>query len=142
MLCLLGSANRTWSNMSIVSSRGQSPAVRPVFLHSPHRTEALIFLLMIALMIYFLLQRIYRQNTPDDAPVTEHRATAATLLKAFQGYAIIIEKIRAVESSVPRDLRRGNETFGPDSNFPRPPKRSAGGFRHRQTAARRKLTAK
>ncbi len=86
-------------------------AVRPVFLHSPHRIEALIFLLMIALMIYFLLQRIYRQNTPDDAPVTEHRATAATLLKAFQGYAIIIKKVRAVESSVPRDLRRDNETF-------------------------------
>ena len=67
-------------------------AVRPVFLHSPHRIEALVFLLMIALMIYFLLQRIYRQNTPEDAPITEHRTTAATLLKAFQGYAIIIQK--------------------------------------------------
>jgi hypothetical protein len=47
---------------------------------------------MIALMLYFLLQRIYRQNTPDDEPLTEHRTTAATLLKAFQGYAIIIQK--------------------------------------------------
>lgn len=67
-------------------------AVRPVYLHSPHRVEALVFLLMTALMLYFLLQRIYRQNTPDDEPLTEHRTTAATLLKAFQGYAIIIQK--------------------------------------------------
>lgn len=72
-------------------------AVRPVFLHSPQRIEALVFLLMIALMIYFLLQRIYRQNTPDDAPVAEHRTTAATLLKAFRGYAIVIEKNRLAE---------------------------------------------
>ena len=65
-------------------------AVRPVFLHTPQRVEALVFLLMIALTIYFLLQRTYRENTPEDAPQTEHRATAATLLKAFQNYALVI----------------------------------------------------
>ena len=67
-------------------------AVRPVFLHSPHRVEALVFLLMIALMIYFLLQRTYRQNTPEDAPPKEHRTTTATLLKEFQNYANVIER--------------------------------------------------
>jgi transposase len=66
-------------------------AVRPVFLHSPHRVEALVFLLMIALMIYFLLQRAYRENTPDDAPQKEQRTTAATILKAFQNYAIVMD---------------------------------------------------
>lgn len=66
-------------------------AVRPVFLHSPHRVEALVFLLMIALMIYFLLQRTYRQNTPEDAPQKEHRTTALTILKAFMNYAIVIQ---------------------------------------------------
>ena len=65
-------------------------AVRPVFLHTPERVEALVFLLMIALTIYFLLQRAYRENTPADAPQTEHRTTAATLLKAFQNYALVI----------------------------------------------------
>jgi len=30
-------------------------AVRPVFLHSPERVEALVFLLMISLMVYFLV---------------------------------------------------------------------------------------
>jgi transposase len=67
-------------------------AVRPVFLHSPHRVEALVFLLMIALMIYFLLQRTYRQNTPEDAPEKEHRMTTATMLKEFQNYSLVIER--------------------------------------------------
>lgn len=66
-------------------------AVRPIFLHSPRRVEALVFLLMIALMLYFLLQRLYRQNVADDAPTKEHRTTAATILKAFRNYSIIID---------------------------------------------------
>ena len=37
-------------------------AVHPVFLKSPRRVEALVFLLMLALTIYFLIQRLYRQN--------------------------------------------------------------------------------
>lgn len=67
-------------------------AVRPVFLHSPHRVEALVFLLMIALMIYFLVQRKYRENTPEDAPQKEHRITAATILKTFHNYALVIKR--------------------------------------------------
>ncbi len=46
---------------------------------------------MIALMIYFLLQRAYRENTPDDAPQKEQCTTAATILKAFQSYAIVMD---------------------------------------------------
>ena len=50
-------------------------AVRPVFLHSPKRVESLVFLMMIGLTTYFLLQRVYRQNTPLDAPMKERRTT-------------------------------------------------------------------
>lgn len=64
-------------------------AVRPVFLHTPQRVEALVFLLMIALMIYFLLQRTYRGHTPEDAPLTERRMTAAKILKSFSQYAVL-----------------------------------------------------
>ena len=66
-------------------------AVRPVFLHSPERVEALVFLLMISLMVYFLVQRTYRENTPQDAPEKERRTTTATILDAFRSYAILID---------------------------------------------------
>jgi len=48
-------------------------AVHPLFLHTPERIEALVFLLLLTLMLYFLLQRLYRQSVPDQAPVKEHR---------------------------------------------------------------------
>lgn len=65
-------------------------AVRPVYLHSPQRIEALVFLLMIALMVYFLLQRSYRASLPSDAPQNERRMTSATILKAFSNYTLLI----------------------------------------------------
>ena len=46
-------------------------AVRPLFLKSPQRVEALVYLLKIALTAYHLLQRLYRQAIPADAPITE-----------------------------------------------------------------------
>ena len=54
-----------------------------VFLKSPERVEALVFLMIIALTAYFLLQRIYRQSVPADASVRERRTTTQTLLGAF-----------------------------------------------------------
>ena len=65
-------------------------AVRPVFLQSPQRVEALMFVLMVALMLYFLVQRTYRQNTADDAPQKERRMTAATILKTFLNDTVLI----------------------------------------------------
>ena len=38
--------------------------VRPVFLHTPQRVEALVFLMIAVLMLYYLLQRLYRQTVP------------------------------------------------------------------------------
>ena len=69
-------------------------AVHPVFLHSPRRVEALVFLLMISLTLYFLIQRIYRQNVSDDAPLKEQRTTTQTILRAFNRYTLIIHRTR------------------------------------------------
>src|SRR5262249_39335706 len=65
-------------------------AVRPVFLKSPHRVEALVTLLQIALQVYQVLERRYRQTVPEDAPVSEQRMTAEALLRQFRVYGCIV----------------------------------------------------
>jgi transposase len=69
-------------------------AVHPVFLKSPRRVEALVFLLMVTLTLYFLIQRLYRQNVPKDAPLKEQRTTTQTILRAFNRYTLIIHRTR------------------------------------------------
>lgn len=69
-------------------------AVHPVFLHNPRRVEALVFLLMITLTLYFLLQRLYRQTVPADAPRKERRTTTETILRAFSRYTLLIHHQR------------------------------------------------
>jgi hypothetical protein len=59
-------------------------AVCPLFLKSPERVEALVYLLKIALTAYHLLQRLYRQAVPDDAAAAEKRLTTESLLRAFR----------------------------------------------------------
>ena len=59
-------------------------AVRPLFLKSLERIEALVYLLKIALTAYHLLQRLYRQAVPDEAPITEKRLTTESILRAFR----------------------------------------------------------
>jgi Domain of unknown function (DUF4277) len=66
-------------------------AVRPLFLKSPERVEALVYLLKIALTAYHLLQRLYRQAMPEDAPATEKRLTAESILRAFQVCPLVKE---------------------------------------------------
>ena len=65
-------------------------AVRPVFLKSPRRVEALVTLLQIALQAYQVLERRYRQTVPEEAPVSEQRMTAETLLRHFRVYGCIV----------------------------------------------------
>ena len=79
-------------------------AVHPVFLKSPRRVEALVFLLMIALTLYFLIQRIYRQNVPEDAPNKEARTTTQTILRAFNRYTLIIHHTRVGREVQPTRL--------------------------------------
>jgi transposase len=65
-------------------------AVRPVFLKSPQRVEALVCLLQLALQAYQVLERRYRQTLPEDASVGERRTTAETLLRQFRAYGLIV----------------------------------------------------
>lgn len=67
-------------------------AVRPVFLKSPQRVEALVCLLHIALQAHQLLERLYRQRVPDYEPVAEQRCTAETLLRAFQVCGVVVRR--------------------------------------------------
>ncbi len=67
-------------------------AVRPVWLKSPRRIESLMFLLTIALMLHYLIQRTYRASLSETAPVKERRITTKTLLSAFQNYTLLIDR--------------------------------------------------
>lgn len=69
-------------------------AVHPVFLHTPERVEALVFLLMITLQLYYLLQRLYRQSVPAKATAKERRTTTETMLRAFHSYIVLIHQSR------------------------------------------------
>ena len=55
-----------------------------------------MFLLMLTLTLtlYFLIQRLYQQNVPDDTPTKEQRTTTQTILRAFNSYALILHHTR------------------------------------------------
>ena len=65
-------------------------AVRPVFLKSLHRVEALVCLLHIALQVHQLVERLYRQGVPDDAHMSEKRRTADSILRDFSECAVLV----------------------------------------------------
>lgn len=64
-------------------------AVRPVFLKSPRRVEALVCLLQLALTAYQMLERFYRQSVPAEASGAEQRRTAEGLLREFRSYGLL-----------------------------------------------------
>jgi transposase len=64
-------------------------AVRPVFLKSPKRVEALVCLMQVALTAYQLLERFYRQSVPTEADPAELHRTTESLVRAFRGYGLI-----------------------------------------------------
>jgi len=86
-------------------------AVHPVFLKSPERVEALVFLMMITLTLYFLIQRIYRANVPKDATDKEHRTTTQTILAAFNTYMLIIHRTRLGRQVQPTRLTTRQRTI-------------------------------
>jgi transposase len=67
-------------------------AVRPVFLKSPRRVEALVSLLQLALQAYQVLERRYRQTVAADAPPSEQRRTAESLLRQFGVYGLVVTR--------------------------------------------------
>lgn len=83
------------SYAELVNHEFKTPlAVHPVFLKTARRVEALTFLMMIALTLYFLLQRMYRQNVPAKASQKEKRTTTETILRAFSRYTLLIHQTR------------------------------------------------
>ena len=67
-------------------------AVRPVFLKSDHRVEALVFLMMMSLTLYFVLQRTYRATCEEDAPAKERRTTTRTIFSEFSVFMLLITR--------------------------------------------------
>jgi transposase len=84
-------------------------AVSPVFLKSPRRVEALVCLLQIALQVYQMLERLYRQSVPADAPRSEKRLTAETILRTFEVQGLLVEHTavgRVVHATHPTHRQR------------------------------------
>ena len=95
-------------------------AVHPVFLHTPERVEALVFLMMITLTLYYLLERLYRQSVPAKATAKERRTTAQTILRAFTSYTLLIHQTRLGREVQPTRLTtRQREILG-RLGFPTP----------------------
>jgi transposase len=69
-------------------------AVRPVFLKSPRRVEALVCLMQIALTAYQMLERFYRRGVDSEAPQAERHRTTESLLRLFRGYGLIERRTR------------------------------------------------
>ena len=69
-------------------------AVRPIYLHTPERVEALTFLLIAVLMLYYLLQRLYRQSVPEESTMKEKRTTTRTILAAFATCSLLIRRTK------------------------------------------------
>lgn len=69
-------------------------SVRPVFLQNAHRVEALVFLMMMSLTLYFVLQRTYRATCEEDAPTRERRKTTRTILSEFAVFTLLVTRTR------------------------------------------------
>ncbi len=69
-------------------------AVRPVFLKSPRRVEALVGLMQLALTAYQMLERLYRQSLGEGAAYEEVHRTTESLLRAFANYSLIERRSR------------------------------------------------
>jgi transposase len=95
-------------------------AVRPLFLKSSERVEALVYLLKIALTAYHLLQRCYRQAVPDDAPVAEKRLTTESILRSFRNCPLIKEATPLGCVVHPVQLTRRQRQILDRLNFPTP----------------------
>jgi transposase len=69
-------------------------SVRPVFLQNAHRVEALVFLMMMSLTLYFVLQRTYRATCEEDAATRERRKTTRTILSEFAVFMLLVTRTR------------------------------------------------
>lgn len=95
-------------------------AVHPIFLKSPCRVEALVFLMMIALTAYYLLQRMYRQTVPAGASVKQRCTTTETILRAFSKYTLNLQRSRYGRIVYPTRLSARQREILVQLGFPTP----------------------
>jgi hypothetical protein len=95
-------------------------AVRPVFLKSPRRVEALVCLMQVALTAYQLLERFYRRRVPTDAPMAERRLSSKSLLREFRGYGLIARWTRLGRVVQATRLRARQQQILRQLQFPTP----------------------
>jgi transposase len=84
-------------------------AVRPVFLQNARRVEALVFLMMMSLTLYFVLQRVYRSTCEEDASAKERRTTTRTILSEFAVFVLLVTRLdsgRIVQPVQPTAVQR------------------------------------
>jgi transposase len=64
--------------------------VNPVYLKKPLRIEGLLFILWLALLVYLLIERRYRNHTKESK---QKRRTTRNILEAFEGYMWVLIKV-------------------------------------------------
>lgn len=64
--------------------------VNPVYLKKPIRIEGLLFILWLALLVYLLIERQYRNHTKVPK---QQRRTTRNIFEAFEGYAWVLIKV-------------------------------------------------
>lgn len=124
---LTESADRLFSQFKAQNEVELSPhqwktplAVHPLFLKNPQRLEALVHLLLIALMAYHLLQRLYRQHVEAEAPASEQRSTTETILRAFRTYTLRSERRPCGRVIYPNQLSEKQRHIIQRLGFPTP----------------------
>jgi hypothetical protein len=95
-------------------------AVRPVFLKSPRRVEALVCLMQVALTAYQLLERFYRRSVLEGARPAELRRTSEWLLRQFRSYALIERETRLGRVVQATQLSRHQQQILLQLGFPTP----------------------
>ncbi len=95
-------------------------AVRPLFLKTPKRVEALVCLMYLALQAYQILERSYRQHTPKDGPKQERLMTAEQLLRAFEVNGIRAERVAFGQLVYPARLTYQQRQILDRLHFPTP----------------------
>jgi transposase len=95
-------------------------AVHPLFLKNPQRIESLVHVLLMALMAYHLLQRLYRQHVAPDAADTEKRMTTETILRAFSAYTVQVKPHRSGRVVFPNQLSERQRQIIQRLGFPSP----------------------
>jgi hypothetical protein len=76
--------------------------------------------MMLALTLYYLLQRQYRQAVPAKARPKERRTTTLTLMRAFANYTLLIHHTRSGQQVQSTQLTTRQRQILQQLGFPTP----------------------